>query len=289
MTDRLRILEDLRARVREAEGGFGDAEARRHVPTGIAALDGALPGGGLPAGALVEILEEEDPSGAWTLACIAAREAARDGGVVFWIEAARRREKHHHLNRRLCDRLYPRAAVALGLDPARLLVVRAGSAADAFWAFDQAIRSRGVAASIASLRGLGAPETRRLQLAAEKGGGLAILVRPEREAAVPSTAAVRLRVRAAASPGEPDLAPALGPRRFAVEVARARGGFPAAAVEVALDDESGEAIGGDTASRGDTVFREDTVFRGNTSLRGLPGVPAALRGPGVPRRRSASA
>lgn len=230
METRLGVIAELRRRMREAEGGFGDAGLRAHRSTGIEALDAALPGGGFPAGALVEVFERPEGGGASTFACIAARAAARDGGRIAWIDAA--------------GDFYPPAALALGLDADRLLVVRpatnrSGGQADALWAFFQTIRSRAVAASVAALRGLSMPMTRRLQLAAEEGGGVALLLRPEREAAAPSAAAVRLR--AAPVPSDPAgaFSRALGPRRFAVEMARARGGLAGAAMVVEVDDAGG--------------------------------------------------
>jgi len=275
------VVADLRRRLRVAEGGFGDAALRRHVPTGIAPLDEALPGGGLPAGALVELLSAEG-GGAWSFACIAARAAARDGGFVAWIDAA--------------GDLYPPAAVALGLDPARLLVVRPRSAADALWAFDQAIRSRAVAAAIVALNRLSTPVTRRLQLAAEIGEGVALLLRDEREARIPSAAAVRLRVRPAPSAvllreGASDelregASGEGGLRRFAVEAMRARGGAGAGAVLVEIDDRSGAIAASSSLASSSPIFSENDHARGV-----LPRLPAAFRGPRPARRvqRSASA
>ncbi len=231
------VVEDLRRRIREAEGSYGDAEARRHVPLGIAAFDAALPGGGLPAGALTEILASETPGGgAWTFAAMAACAAARDGGRVLWVDDGT---------------FSPVAAAALGLDLERLFLVRPRTASDALWIFEQAIRCRAVAAAVADLRGLSSALARRLQLAAELGQGLALLVRPDREAAVPSAAAVRLRVAPAPSVGiGPEGAARtawLPPRAFTVEVLRARGGFGSAVVRCEVNDGTGARSGAPAA------------------------------------------
>ena len=93
---------------------------------------------------------------------------------------------------------YPLAAVAQGIEPARLIVVHPGNKADHAWALDQALRCPAVAAVVAwpeSLDGkLDGRTFRRLQLAVEQGGGLGLLIRPESVHAQPSWADVRLLV-----------------------------------------------------------------------------------------------
>jgi hypothetical protein len=190
------------------------------VATGLAHLDALLPHGGLPMGAITELLESEGcaASGAWAVAALFAARAARaaEGGARFvvWIDAS--------------GELYPPAALSLGLDPGALLVVRPRNANDALWSFDQAIRCRDVAASVAALPRLTMPILRRLQLAAAAGGGLGLLVRPGREGGDPSAAAVRLRVEREPSAGcsAKPLAqgePAAG--AITIELVRARGGW----------------------------------------------------------------
>ena len=93
---------------------------------------------------------------------------------------------------------YPLAAVAQGIEPARLIVVHPGNQADHTWALDQALRCPAVAAVVAwpeSLDGkLDGRTFRRLQLAVEQGGGLGLLIRPESVRCQPSWADVRLLV-----------------------------------------------------------------------------------------------
>ncbi len=159
--DRLRKLLDghrLRSGSGRSRGGC--------VPTGIGALDDALPQGGLPTGAVIEVLSGGLGIGAWTLAFrIAYREmppvAMRPVVVVD------------------CDGdFYPPAAVALGAPADRLLVVRARRQADAFWAADQALRCRAVGAVVATRLLLDGACSRRLQLAAEESGGVGLIVAP---------------------------------------------------------------------------------------------------------------
>jgi protein ImuA len=88
-----------------------------------------------------------------------------------------------------------------GVDTARLFVVRAMTPRDALWAMEEALKTRGVAAVIGELaeegRSADLTTTRRLSLAAQKGGGLALLLR-QRPAVQPSAAATRWSVAAVA-------------------------------------------------------------------------------------------
>jgi cell division inhibitor SulA/protein ImuA len=213
------LLDELRRRVRAAEGGYGEPALRRHVPTGIAAIDAELPGGGLPAGSLIEIFERDDvPCGGTTLAVLLAKAAlahASDGGTerIAWVDT---RE------------LYVPAAAALGIDLRRLLVVAPRNDAEALWAFEQAARSRAIAASVLAAGRVPLPVVRRLQLAAEAGGGLAFLLRPDAESAQPSVAAVRIRTSPRPRDGEtPEggIRRHFPPRRFLINILKLRGGF----------------------------------------------------------------
>jgi hypothetical protein len=104
--------------------------------------------------------------------------------------------------------------------------------ADNLWALDQALRCPGVAAALAWPEKLDGRTFRRLQLAAEQGGGLGLLVRPERVRHEPSWAEVRLVVEPL-----PAVAPH-APRRLKVELLRSRGGANGGSVEVELDNET---------------------------------------------------
>ncbi len=138
------------------------------VSSGCPPLDGILPEGGFHRGTLTEWLADGDGAGATTLAVLAAREACRQGGTLVVVDAD--------------GGFYPPAAVRLGIAPGQLLVVRAEQRADHDWALDQALRCPAVAAVLAwpeSPAGRLDDRTfRRLQLAAEAGGSLGLLVRP---------------------------------------------------------------------------------------------------------------
>src|SRR4051794_34712748 len=74
--------------------------------------------------------------------------------------------------------LYPPAVAAMGVPLERLLIIRPKSIIDENWAITECLRCRGVSATVAAPRRISRIEARRFQLAAERGGGVGILLRP---------------------------------------------------------------------------------------------------------------
>lgn len=131
--------------------------------TGSTTIDGCLPYGGYESGTIIEYLQHSAGSGATTLALSAAREALtatdRFCVIVDWRQ-----------------QFYPPAAAALGLDLKRIVIVRPTTLADRLWAIDQALRSPAIVAVIVEIEQLDDRAARRLQLAAESGGSLGLLI-----------------------------------------------------------------------------------------------------------------
>lgn len=180
------------------------------VSTGSPALDRLLPTGGLVRGTLVEWLADEPGSGAATLALFAAAQATQRTLPATPTFSADQRPAAAQATAGLVvvidpqREFYPPAAVGIGLDLSRLLLVRPDSPAAALWALEQALRSPAVAACWCidsgyfeggfSEGGFSERALRRLQLAAETGGSLGLLLRPAQVARAPTWASVRFRV-----------------------------------------------------------------------------------------------
>jgi protein ImuA len=210
------------------------------VSTGIEALDRLLPDAGFREGTLVEWLAESGSGD--QLALLAAAPALGTDRVLIVIDGEKT--------------FYPPAAAALGIDLRRLILVRPGKAAgslprensgkttasraeapctsalgtETLWALEQTLQSRGVAVTFCRLERLNARVFRRLQLAAERGGGLGFLIRAPSARNEPSWSDVRLWVEPAPA-AAPTHAPAntaeeISPsgRRWRVEVLRCRRG-----------------------------------------------------------------
>lgn len=215
---RRQLLRTLKERIAGIERAGRPGGDQTPVASRCPPLDCLLPEQGFRRGTLVEWLADDDGTGAQTLALGTAREACREGGALVVLDEARE--------------FYPPAAVRLGIEPDRLIVVRAANPADNTWALDQALRCLGVAAVLAWPEKLDGRTFRRLQLAAEQGGGLGLLIRPQRVRHEPSWADVRLLVEPLPSAG-----PA-GGRRLRIELLHTRGGSRGGNVEVELDDET---------------------------------------------------
>jgi hypothetical protein len=220
-------IEELRREVRRLEGGYGDRTSRRHIPTGLAALDAVLPGGGLPAGAVVEV---EGPPGwpPWTFAALLVRAvlaAAAEGEEAVLVDVERD--------------IYPPGLAALGLDLTRTVIVRPRGEREAAWALGEALAPRGgglvalgCAVAVGALGRLGAADLRRMQVAAEAGGGLAILLVGPRRHGGTARALAALRLRVAPLPSTRSGG---GEERLEVEVVRCRGGPAGGRVVVEID------------------------------------------------------
>jgi hypothetical protein len=288
----------LRDRIRQIE------QPARHgvLPFGIAAIDDALPGGGLALGAVHEILgsggdEEDGAAAAGFAAAILARigphpasasRVLRDApsallsmtDIVHGInevrhpeEAAKRPSRRTHradpTDPRLlqnsrsagsglvlwCLRrpdLYGPGLMAHGLDPARLVLAAAPRDEEILWAIEEGLRMPGLAAVIGEIGRLPMVAGRRLQLAAERSGVTALLLRRWRngeeamaERERPSAALTRWRVASLPSRDidEPRLRQLIGQPRWRVELLRCRGGVPAQWVVESVEVEVADATG----------------------------------------------
>jgi protein ImuA len=220
-------LTALRDHIRRLE------QPARHgvLPFGTAAIDAVLPGGGLALGAVHEIVgsgaDEED--GAAASGFVAGILARLGAGPVLWC-----------LKR---PDLYGPGLLAHGLDPACLALVVARRDEDILWAVEEGLRTGatvGLAAVVGEIGRLPMAAGRRLQLAAERSGVTALLLRRWRNAAEaaaertrPSAAVTRWRVGAVTSAGIAGM-PGVGRPRWRVELLRVRGGVPVSwEVEVA--------------------------------------------------------
>jgi protein ImuA len=229
--------------------------ALRHgvLPFGVAAIDRALPGGGLALGALHEILgagvDEEDGAAA---AGFVAGIAGRIGPSTRFFAAdslQKRRQTVPGLVLWCLKRgdLYGPGLAAHGLDPMRIVRVAAARDDDILWALEEGLRTSsslgGIAAVIGEIGRLPMVASRRLQLAAERSGIPALLLRrwhtgdeatAERER--PSAAVTRWRVTALLS--SPTDEPGIGQPLWRVDLLRCRGAEPAA-WDVEVADASG--------------------------------------------------
>jgi len=157
--------------------------------------------------------------------------------------------------------LYPHAAMRCDPDAARQwLLVDPPDVAARLWAIDLALRSGALGAVIADGSRLDMAATRRLQLAAEANGSLALLARPLREQRELSAASARWRV--ACEPSD-SAAP-----RWRIEMLRCKADSRSIAASLGVEpsDLSGFSLEYDRAT-GAVVIPADVVGRSGTSAQ----------------------
>lgn len=160
------------------------------LSTGYEKLDRHLPGGGWPKHALTEILTEQYGVGELQLLMPAlARLSAEDPlaafsepGWIAWVAPP--------------FQPYPPALTQWGINLSRLLIVRPKDASEILWAAEQALSSGTCAAVLLWPEVLHDQDSRRLQLAAEKGASWAIAFRSRAARREPSAAALRIEMQA---------------------------------------------------------------------------------------------
>ncbi len=173
--------------------------------TGLEALDALAPRGEFSQHAVHELLSEPGATVPRTLALLLARAAQKsrgNAGAIVWSDPD--------------HQLYPPAMLGDLQDLRRLILLRCSKAAEELWALAECLRCPGVCATIASVPRLTQLQARRLQLAAERGGGVGIFLRPYSKKVVPYAAATRWLVRAA--PGDAQV------QRWSVELLHGHGG-----------------------------------------------------------------
>lgn len=159
-------------------------------PSGHAALDAELPGGGWPGNALVQIQQAPHTHAEWALLlpALAAQACQHEGQLVL-----------------VAPPYLPFAPAlqAAGIAPQRLCCVQAPNrlAQELAWACEQALHCRDVLAVLAWLPQLPLPAQRRLQLAAASQGRPMWLWQDQQAGQHSSPAPLRLRLERAPQAG----------------------------------------------------------------------------------------
>lgn len=149
-------------------------------PTGWAALDAELPGGGWPLQSVVEVLATQPAVLEWRLLAPALRPVVEAGSQVVVISPPR----HPHLP----------GLQHVGLDERQFIWIQADRPAERLWTTEQLIKSNAAGAIVAWLPKTRPEQLRRLQVCAQACDSLVFLCRPE--AARHEASAAPLRVQA---------------------------------------------------------------------------------------------
>lgn len=183
------------------------------APSASPELDAALPGGGWQSGTIVELMPAETGIGELCLLMPALAQLTRAERYIALISPP-----------------YIPFAPALsqhGIRLERLLVVRTEKPGDTLWAFEQTLRCKSFGAVLAWPAQIKDREVRRLQLAAEAGGSIGFLYRPQIAARQASPAALRLKLQPRMNGG------------LDIEILKCRGGRSGVHVHCAAHESAG--------------------------------------------------
>jgi len=150
-------------------------------PTGHAVLDAALPSGGWPPSALIEVLQAADGLGELRLLLPTLARHTAAGRTVVLVAPPYVPHPHGWLQ--------------AGVDMRQVAIVQA-TPRDQDWATEQCLRSGCVSVVVGWPRSANDKTLRRLQVAAETGRCLGFVLRDARHAVQASPAAVRVQVAA---------------------------------------------------------------------------------------------
>ena len=203
--------------------GASPQAVRPTIPSGFAALDERLPGGGWPRGALTEMLVDRYGLGELTLLipALAALTRSVPGEAQKWIAW-------------IAPPFIPYAPALKqrGVDIDRVLMIHPSAGGKGrLWAVEQVVRSGASAGVLAWLAAADDVELRRLQLAAEEQDCWVVLFRPADALRNRSPAALRIKL-------------VQEEKTARVEIVKCRGGRPGS-VDIRLhEDASPEAVSG---------------------------------------------
>ncbi|MFT7775180.1 recombinase RecA [Roseateles sp.] len=190
-------LDDARLQGRLWRGSSLGSTVEAALPSGFAALDAELPGGGWPLQAVTELLMPQFGVLEWRLLAPALQSwwAAQAGPAML---PTRRTRAAAPALRSLLLVNPPHTPhlpglQALGLPPSALIWVKTTTPAQQLWAAEQAIKSR--VAVLAWLPEARPEQIRRLQVCALGSDAPAFVARPERAAQQSSAAPLRLIVQ----------------------------------------------------------------------------------------------
>ena len=164
------VMHELR-RLLPVNEGLRQDGLHKILPLGLAAVDSHLPEGGLAAAALHEVVPATEGALPAAFGFIVAflAHVSSSSPLIFVLPAYGQR---HH------GRLSGHGLNALGLDPARLILIETAHRKDTLWAMAEALRSAAPVAVAGMIDKLDLKTSQKLHLAASDAGLPLLLLRP---------------------------------------------------------------------------------------------------------------
>ncbi len=206
------ILRQLQKEILPLQG-FKPPTAGRAVDFDLGPLERAFPNGRFPTGAMHELISRSPEQAAATSGFLAALlgPLLKRGGVCLWIGT------------RLP--VFPPGLAIFGIEPDRLLFVRAAKEKDLLWTIEEALKCEALAAVVGEIREISFTDSRRLQLAVEHSRVTGFLLRHAPAALATVAAVARWEIMPLPSAVEEGL-PGVGFPRWQVSLPKVRNGTP---------------------------------------------------------------
>jgi protein ImuA len=201
----------LRDRIRQLErlGGAAAKTAPSSTAFGLPPIDRLWAEGGLPTGRLHDVIGAGGPSGFAAATAFTASIANRLG-MVLWCSTR--------------PDFYGPGLAQAGLAPAQLIAATAKSDADVLAVMEEGLRHAALGCVVGETSRLTLTSSRRLQLAAEKSGVTAFVLRPLSRLTEHTPIAAETRWRISAAPSAPHVIAEAGRARWTLELLHSRSG-----------------------------------------------------------------
>jgi len=193
--------------------GYKPAQASVSERIGLGEIEQAFPFGVFPRKAIHEFICLSPDQAAATDGFISGLLSVlmADGAGCLWIGTRRR--------------LFPSSLAAFDVAPDRIIFIDVKTEKDVLWIMEEALRCDGLAAVVAEVDGLSLVDSRRLQLAVEKGGIPGLIIRKDARRMVSTVSNTRWQISPLPSDLEGEM-PGVGFPRWQVELLKVRSGSP---------------------------------------------------------------
>ncbi len=180
-------LTTLREKIARLETGAAEHQTctpDRVISLDFPAVDAALPWGGLPRGAIHELLFPDAADGAATAFALHVLSQMAEGPDALFLWSGCRDDLHA-------------PGFVSSTDPGQVLFVRAKRLQDVLWSVEEGLRCPDLTAIVADAGAVDFSLSRRLSLAAADSGGTLLMLQPCRHPLPASAAATRWRIACA--------------------------------------------------------------------------------------------
>jgi protein ImuA len=206
------IREQLQQEILSLQG-FKTGKEKQVIDPGLGPVNRHFPNAVFPVGAIHELVSSSPEETAASTGFISALLPSfmQEHRKLVWIDPT--------------QHIFPPGLSRYGIQPQHILFIKTPKEKDMLWAFEEALKCKGLAAVVGNIRSLSFTESRRLQLAVEKSRVTGFIIRQSPRNPAPIAAVARWHIHSLPSLTEENL-PGIGFPRWKVELQKIRNGKP---------------------------------------------------------------